>query len=99
MKKIFLLLICLALCACQSNSGNVISHPEDYVKALKAYEVPEFRDDDISDNAEFNAFLDEEFKKYMGNDYLNMHFSLEDYASDGLEKPEVGLRELNTDFK
>ncbi len=99
MKKIFLLLICLALCACQSNSGNVISHPEDYVKALKAYEVPEFRDDDISDNTEFNAFLDEEFKKYMGNDYLNMHFSLEDYAAYAIEKPEVGLGELNTDFK
>ena len=40
-------------------------------------------------NAEFDAFLDEQFRQLMEEDYVTMHFKIQDYTSYGMEKPEV----------
>lgn len=39
----------------------------------------------------FDAFLEEEFRKYMSAEYLDFHFGVRDYKSYGLEKPEVAM--------
>lgn len=55
-------------------------------------------------NAEFDAFLDEQFRQLMEEDYVTMHFKIQDYTSYGMEKPEVtfgtiDLEEENEEFK
>ena len=39
-------------------------------------------------NPEFDRFLDEQFIETMEDDYLSMHYSVRDYSSYGIEKPE-----------
>jgi uncharacterized protein (DUF885 family) len=39
-------------------------------------------------NADFDKFLDELFVEMMEEDYMSMHFSIEDYRAAGITKPE-----------
>lgn len=41
-----------------------------------------------AENREFDQFLKDEFVRLMEDDYLTMHFSVIDYESFGIEKPE-----------
>ena len=40
------------------------------------------------DNKEFDEFMTEEFVETMESDFMNMHFTIRDYAALGIEKPE-----------
>ena len=42
-------------------------------------------------NKEFEEYLDGEFKETMESDYLSLHFTLRDYESYGIKKPELNL--------
>lgn len=106
MKKIIILLLILSLFACSAKpndntnvSGiNVPKNQYQYVERLKNYEVKERRKDDIADNQEFDNYLTELYKDTMQDDYLSMHFGIEDYESFGITKPEVTIGELSYDF-
>lgn len=107
MKKIIVLFLCLSLIACSSNTVKEVSDeavfiepndPYSYVERLKEFTPREKNAVDVQDNEEFDAFLDEYYLDILSEDYLNMHFSLEDYESLGLEKPEVTIGEINYDF-
>ncbi|MBR2067288.1 MAG: hypothetical protein IJ875_03390, partial [Solobacterium sp.] len=41
------------------------------------------------EQADFDAFMEEEFKASMEADYTNLHFTLKDYQSRGIQKPEI----------
>ena len=56
-----------------------------------AFPVSAFGEDD------FDAFLTDEWKEMMESDYLTMHYSVLDYESMGLTKPEVTLGDLDYD--
>ncbi len=44
-----------------------------------------------ADDSEFDVFLENEFKKFMQAEYLDLHFGVKDYRSYGLEKPAVAM--------
>ncbi len=43
------------------------------------------------DNADFDAFLQEEYVDAMEQDYMSMHFGIRDYQKYGIEKPETTI--------
>lgn len=45
----------------------------------------------------FSDFEDKMFKEIMSEDYLNLHFSIEDYEQYGIEKPEVTVGDASWD--
>ncbi len=49
--------------------------------------VPVQADSD-PENKEFTKFMDQEFVDTLESDYMTMHYSVKDYASYGIEKPE-----------
>ena len=107
MKKIIVLFLCLSLIACSSNTVKegsdeaVFIEPNDpysYVERLKEFEPREKNSANLEDSAEFEAFLDETYLDIISQDYLNMHFSLEDYEALGLTKPELTIGEIDYDF-
>ena len=49
--------------------------------------VPIYADED-PENKEFTKFMDQEFIDTMESDYLTMHYSVKDYKSLGIEKPD-----------
>lgn len=110
MKKLFTILVYLLLVACTATTNpnpsttpeqtafKTVSDPYSYVEKLKNYEGYDHRDDDIADNAEFDAYLTDLFVETLESDYMNMHFSIEDYKAFGITKPELTLGEMNYDF-
>lgn len=56
------------------------------VCTLFAY-VPVYADSD-PENKEFTKFMDQEFVDTLESDYITMHYSVKDYESYGIEKPE-----------
>lgn len=48
-----------------------------------------------SDQKDFDEFLKDKWVEMMESDYTGMHFSVKDYRSMGLEKPEVSLGHIN----
>ena len=110
MKKILIVLLSLFLftgCAGGKNGGEDSSkqdgsteYSKEYcIEALKNYEGREKNKNNTTDNAEFNAFLDDATAEFLGMDYLNMHFTVIDYKKYGVEKPEVtfGIPEYGYD--
>ena len=48
-----------------------------------------------SDQKDFDEFLTDKWEEMMESDYTGMHFSVKDYRSMNLEKPEVSLGHIN----
>ena len=42
-------------------------------------------------DSEFDAFLEDEFREYMEQDYTTLHYTLKDYESLGIKKPDVNI--------
>ena len=74
------------------DEGDAKGH--EYLQQLKAWSPHEKDTSKTEDNAEFDAFLDRYFKELMEDDYLNMHFTVADRESMGLEKPELTIGEV-----
>ena len=49
------------------------------------------------EQADFDAFMEEEFKASMEADYTNLHFTLKDYQSRGIQKPEITMGDFSWD--
>lgn len=49
--------------------------------------------DGTTDHADFDAFLTQEFVEAMEQDYMSMHYAVKDYASYGIEKPDLTIGE------
>ena len=56
--------------------------------AFSAY-IPAAADE--TENAAFDEFLMDEFREAMESDYMSLHFTLRDYQSLGIEKPETNI--------
>ena len=50
------------------------------------------------ENEDFDAFLTDEFVEAMESDYLTMHFTIRDYNSLGIEKPEAIIGTVDDDY-
>ncbi len=50
------------------------------------------------ENEDFDAFLTDEFVEAMESDYLTMHFTIRDYNSLGIEKPEAIIGTVDGDY-
>lgn len=97
MKKLIVLLLVLMLAGC-TGIGNVSKvediHAEydrigvEYLKKLENYEVRK-KSTSNTDNEEFDEFLNSIFVDAMEDSYVNMHFTVVDYKSFGIEKPDV----------
>ncbi len=48
-------------------------------------------------SAEFDRFMDQEFIDTLASDYLTMHYSIRDYKSAGIEKPELTVGDAGWD--
>jgi len=85
-----------------SETSNTVSvEPEQsseeglkYLQMLRDFS-PREKSEANEDNSEFDAFLDEVFLYFVENDYLYMHYTVEDYKSLGIEKPEVTVGEIS----
>ena len=104
MKKfITLFLVLLLLVGCSGTSKNNSSISKDtseysgeyFLNLLKEYEVREKNSSNTVDNEEFNEFLDKIFKETCEDSYIYMHYSISDYQSLGLDKPEVTLGKIS----
>ena len=94
MKKLIVLLLVLLLAGC-TGIGNVSKvediHAEydrigvEYRKKLENYEVRK-KSTSNTDNEEFDEFLNSIFVDAMEDSYVNMHFTVVDYKSFGIEK-------------
>ena len=69
-------------------NGNDLSG-KDYIDLLKNYVVRYKNKENTTDNKEFDEFLDQIFIEGMEADYLSMHYTVIDYKSYGIEKPEL----------
>lgn len=47
--------------------------------------------DEDPENKAFTEFLDKEFVEMMEDDYMTMHYTVKDYASYGIEKPDISF--------
>lgn len=45
----------------------------------------------------FAEFLEEEYKETLEEDYMTLHYSLRDYKSHGIEKPELNIGKVSWD--
>ncbi|MDO4197585.1 MAG: DUF885 family protein [Erysipelotrichaceae bacterium] len=63
----------------------------EYLTMLENFELKVPTATAAVDNEEFEDFLDEMFRYYISLDFLNMHYSVVDYKSFNIEKPEVTL--------
>ena len=104
MKKfITLFLVLLLLVGCSGTSKNNSSTSKDtseysgeyFLNLLKNYEVREKNSSNTVDDEKFNEFLDKIFKETCEDSYIYMHYSISDYQSLGLDKPEVTLGEIS----
>jgi uncharacterized protein (DUF885 family) len=50
-----------------------------------------------NEQTKFDAFMEEELKDTLAQDYLTMHYSVKDWKSMGIEKPELNFGEIGED--
>ncbi len=90
MKKLLVLLLAMlmlvSLVACDTASNQEDGNVNTEVSSIPAAE---------SDNEEFNEFLLELYRDYVGSDSLSLHFSLENPKEYGIELEEVTLGSIN----
>ena len=70
---------------------------KDYIELLKNFVVRYKNKENTVDDKEFDEFLDDIFVETVGSDYLNMHYTVIDYRSYGIEKPELIIGEVGYD--
>ena len=99
MKK-FLLIILLLLVATSCTRrivkpvNNNDAEINEYLDMVREYKVREKNLNNTVDNTDFDKYLDKVFVETMESDYLNMHFTVIDYAKFGIEKPPVDIGRL-----
>lgn len=69
-----------------------------YVEKLENYKPHEKNLNNTVDNKEFDEFLDTIFYDFIGEDFLSMHFSVVDYKSLNITKPEVNCGKVEYAF-
>ena len=105
MKKIISILLTLFILAgCTGlSSGNTVTSTDDayleeisatYLEKLVNFKTKKRNKDNITDNEEFDEFLDKMFIDLVCDDYASLHNLIKDYKTLDIDKPEVTLGEI-----
>lgn len=100
MKKLLsTLFILLLLVGCtKTKNDETIQERKYYIERLENFEVKEKNSENTKANEEFDSFMNEIARELLGMNFLNMHYSVIDYKSFGIKKPEVSLGDLTYGF-
>lgn len=103
MKKIIILLISLLLLSSCSFTKPSVDNNNDkdylvYLNNLENYQSKDKNVNNTVDDEDFDEFLNNSAIYFLGQDYLNMHYSVVDYRSFNIPKPEVSLGEIKYGF-
>ncbi len=106
-----ILLALLMLCGCGKSVDDKIIEDDEpiatididtsedkslyYLNMLKDFKPIDKNKDNITDNEDFNTFLDKVFDDVVSENYLFLHNNVTDYKAMGISKPEVTWGTLN----
>ena len=102
MKKIIIILLTLLmLVGCKPTNNGTDETTERinyYIDKIENFEVRKKNINNTVDNKEFDEFLDSVFDEFVTMNFLSMHYTVVDYKSYGVQKPEVGCGTIKYEF-